>query len=392
MEGDGAGELYLNGKEKDLTISQVLERDIVEMNLRNLSNLKECIDKEETAWIFGTGVSVVAGMPLWGSLLQKMWMLLVPKSFHSEAVDKDDPFFSARKSIEEGLNPEDLGFKNGKAKSIEVFRDVNLLEAAEYMDYYIRLFSDQGSPNARRPETRHVVLKELLRKILKASFRPLVGEEKGKVITYNYDDVLEFCLEEVSEGNTEQIAVIAEQDDNINKPEREHPIRIYHPHGAINVTGSRLGVDSAKVVLTEGSYYSLEQVKYSWQNSVQAKALTDSHCIFVGFSGEDYNFRRIIKNVGPSKTPDMHYIFVAVNDLIKSIYGQARDENTGALCMDRILEGGQYALERLYCLEKLHMQYTYWTHYGITPIFTSYRELPEMIGMVLSKSISGDAA
>lgn len=133
--------------------------------------------------------------------------------------------------------------------------------------------------------------------------------EKGSVITYNYDDLLEFCLDKVANASSHEVQVICDCDER--KTDNSQRINIHHPHGALSIKRNRFSKESEHIILTEHSYYQMEQKAYSWQNSVQAKALMDTSCAFIGFSGDDYNFRRIIKNVDCACKP-RHYIFSAL--------------------------------------------------------------------------------
>ncbi len=112
--------------------------------------------------------------------------------------------------------------------------------------------------------------------------------------------------------------------DNCRYPGNQK-IRVYHPHGKIHLFSEWKPRESDNIVLTESSYYSMESKVYNWANSIQAKALAEKSCVFVGFSGADYNFRRIIKNCHELKDGEeaRHYIFIGINSLVKKIFANA---------------------------------------------------------------------
>ena len=138
----------------------------------------------------------------------------------------------------------------------------------------------------------------------------------------------------------------------------------------------------------------MEQKAYSWQNSVQAKALMDTSCAFIGFSGDDYNFRRIIKNVDCACKP-RHYIFFCLNDLFHELYQEEVDKRyEEELLMSaaggdsevkkdeirrELLEDKNFVYENIQLIDRLFAQYHYWRRHGIIPIWTTFDELPELI-------------
>lgn len=67
---------------------------------------------------------------------------------------------------------------------------------------------------------------------------------------------------------------------------------------------------SAKVILAESDYYEEEQVNYSWTNVLQSYGMLRTNMIFLGFSGADYNFRRLVKHIEKEKRDrQQYYIF-----------------------------------------------------------------------------------
>ena len=228
----------------------------------------------------------------------------------------------------------------------------------------------------------------------------LGARKSGTVITYNYDDVLEFCLQEIDELADTKVRVICDCDED--KTEKPDKINIHHPHGALKVVGSRLGKESNHIILTESSYYQMEQAVYKWENSVQAKALVETNCIFVGFSGEDYNFRRIIKNIGfqPKGSEIKHYIFFCIDDLVKSVYGEEVERRYEEACKKNsaimgysiqeqrklkdnirknIIHEESFTYEGIQLINMLYARYSYWKRHGIVPIWSTFEELPEMV-------------
>lgn len=265
----------------------------------------------------------------------------------------------------------------------------------------------------------------------------LLSEEREKpscnVITYNYDNLLEFFLKEnysCTEGR--EMKIFCEED--MDKVSEYKKINIYHPHGCLKVIEDNLEPkDTEKIILTESSYYRVEQKAYRWENSVQAKAFLDTSCIFIGFSGQDYNFRRMIKNIAheDNDKSNKHFIFFCVDSFIEKLIGEEADKRLREQCVKEKLEEGiragmkpdklselvcrsatevksdseyrkkweaqieeimkedNFAYENVQLLYFLYAQYMYWTRYGIVPIWTTFEELPGKVKRMRKNSMSG---
>ena len=164
-----------------------------------------------------------------------------------------------------------------------IFDDVNVLESAEYMWNYVKSFFP-AKQEEEQESLAEAVLDSLIKKTLSINLQQeklreefqnqalekialILKEYKGTVITYNYDNLLEFCLAQIAGVPAEDIKVYCDRDEDFRSdPEK---INIYHPHGKLNVVEEENGKESEFTVLTESSYYDLEQQLYNWQNSVQ---------------------------------------------------------------------------------------------------------------------------
>lgn len=140
-------------------------------------------------------------------------------------------------------------------------------------------------------------------------------------ITYNFDTLLEATLSSSYglEIDKDYHVYVDAQDPIFGdgKPE------IYHIHGSIPVPISKAdhtviqeGKQSKKIIFAEDDYYDIERISYNWTNLVQADFLQRSNCVFLGFSADDYNFRRIVKLM--PKGDNCHYLFIALDGKIKA--------------------------------------------------------------------------
>lgn len=385
-----------------LKINEILEPSICKMNDENIKKLEEIVSSEKVTWILGAGISVPAGLPQWETLLAKMWSRLSELEIEGENSSgiENRPFIEARKGIISSITDR-TQYKTKVKMAMEgkgstVFQGANLLEAAEYIQNYINELIQQ-----RRGTEDKRLFFQILRGLIKDSIQPervredlvdilktqaideianlLAAKKSGIAITYNYDDILELCIEKKN-VEVKDINVVDDKSNDFSVIERK--INIYHPHGALNVVGSQSVKDSERIVLTETSYYDLEKKTYNWENSIQARALLDTTCVFIGFSGEDYNFRRIIKNVdylGSEGKKGKHYILVSINAMVESLFKVAKKSDEELI---NLLSDEKCCYEKLQMIQKLYAQYVYWRKHGITPIWTTYAELPEVIRQI----------
>lgn len=137
-----------------------------------------------------------------------------------------------------------------------------------------------------------------------------IATEKNvkQIITYNYDDLIEYEHTNPKEFVSVYNGTIANLDGL--KP-------IYHVHGYI----SRNEIFPGTPVLSEREYHKLYSRMHHWSNVVQLNALYTTTCFFIGFSMTDPNQRRLLdlaRNVdlgtidtGKAK----HYIFMRRQNL-----------------------------------------------------------------------------
>lgn len=374
-----------------MKLNGILEKQILKLNEENYSSLKKKVESGEVTWVLGAGISVPAGLPQWDELLAKMWARLT--EIESEMAEDEvyaifeiarndklsgiTDYSSFRKKVDDAY----------KGEYKHIFSGINVLESAEYLWNYI----DSLVPNEVAMQER--ILKALIRGALSIGMNEvklrenLVNQavgilakllakcQNGNVITYNYDNILEFCLQEIGGVTDKDVKVVCDCDQD--KSEQAGKINIHHPHGALRIVDGNFGKESKRIILTESSYYDMERKAYNWENSVQAKALMETSCIFMGFSGEDYNFRRIIKNIDfhfREETPK-HYMFFCIDNLVENIFGKGLDEDE----RKALVRSEGFIYENIQMINRLYAQYHYWEKHGILPVWSTFEELPKMI-------------
>lgn len=411
-----------------LKTEELLGKRIADQNALNLDRLKNLTSAGKVTWILGAGISKSAGVPLWSECLLRMWARIL-------YLEKEDNL-KAGKEFRDTLNdmksqikkPEKVLRKinltiSGKMTS-EILNGVNTLEAAEYIQNFV---AESVSRFSNKDELYEQAFVRLLRDALKPELSPkeildklknqVIGllasyftrqvneNKKVTVISYNFDNLLEFALE--NEGLEKRYCYI-KNPGTTEVFNGKKGVYIYHPHGTVSVVPTVLSEDSGRFVLAESNYGRLEQKAYIWENSIQAKALHESSCVFLGFSGEDYNFRRIIKNMesDEERQDTVHYLFLSLESLVKKMFGSAvnkkllgdvprteeeRERLLGHISkteydavLRQLLKNEEMIYERMLIIKKLYAQYLYWERHNIIPIWTTRDELPEMVGRIIT--------
>lgn len=409
-----------------LKIKELLGEKIAEYNEKNLSNLKKRVQANKVSWVLGAGVSKSIGLPLWGECLLSMWgRILLIERMNTKSNPYHDTLIELKK--ENSGNPSFLN----KVKEIvegnqnsEILNGINTLEAAEYIKNFVKESIQEENPESSNDIQKSYEMGYF--SLIKASFQlnmeadkvydkmkgqvlgilaeyfTKMAKERKKVtvITYNFDDLLEFALEK---------AGLKACDCHVKNPgtskvlEEESGVHIYHPHGTLSVVPNSFSEESHKLVLAESDYEELESKSYIWQNSIQAESLHNSSCIFIGFSGEDYNFRRILKNMESGKAcqDNKHYMLISIESFVKRLFKnqiekkilenesrteKEREDLLNNLTKDQfdaalkqLLSEKDMIYERTLIIKRLYAQYLYWGNHNIIPIWVTREELPIMI-------------
>lgn len=413
-----------------LRINDILEPKIVQMNDKNLDELKQHIQEDKITWIIGAGASKSVGIPLWTEAILKMWGRILMIDGGESAIEEAKCFRDTHNKLISEIKSKDIFGKkwnkgvDGKDNN-DILNEINPLESAEYIINFINEIANNIGETSE--DTSQILLKSIVKEVLDAGCnsedlkKKIHGNIPGilakyfadrakknqltDVIVYNFDDILEFALE--AQGLSENECYIKTPDSS-DRLSNLVKISIYHPHGLISIADSNLVEDSESIVLTESSYKRLEEKAYIWENSVQAQALLNTNCVFIGFSGDDYNFRRIIRNMDNTKELDhkKHYFFLSIETFVKNIFKSEIDrtllgvdsrteeererflednKNQREKILKDLLKDEKMIYEKILITKRLYAQYLYWERYGIIPIWTTRGELPEMLKSILEK-------
>jgi hypothetical protein len=141
----------------------------------------------------------------------------------------------------------------------------------------------------------------------------IIGSKRGKVnkvITYNYDDILETYL--LYHGYMPNTIT------NVPYVKIDSDIDIYHPHGYLP---SYWGTDSERIILDQDSYSAVGGISNPFYREIEGSVLS-STCLLIGISGRDrglndllvQSFSNHISRVVPKKV--LGFIFKLESELM----------------------------------------------------------------------------
>lgn len=398
--------LFLNTYEENKKVLDELKIKISDNN-----------NSDEWMLCLGAGVSMSAGLPNWYGLLARITAQIISSEPHfSSEETKDvtgDKGAGFRKAYYKDVNEFYQKFSNATAfyqkmeKSFsgeyeKVFNGINVLEAAEYIRNFVEQSLGQQKENLteskeiREKTNRNMnyFIQEACKDALKdnwendettlAAVAGLMKNDKRdivhNVITYNYDNLLEHYLRDISGCEKEKVFSIIKENE-MKAFKTKDGWNIYHIHGRLPVIEYPGEDMSKKVILTESDYYEEENLSYSWTNTLQSYAIMCLNIIFIGFSGTDYNFRRIIKYIDEEKADNKRrYIFFLVDDIVKAVLG--KDIKNEKDCIERLIKkmnqpDSEYAYEKLLINYMIQAQTSYWRKHKLDVIWSSIEELPD---------------
>ena len=397
-----------------------------------IERVKESIRNGQTALVLGAGISKPSEMPLWGPLISKT----MGYAIHYDLAGKRQPRFYTKDTPEgKCLLDQSKDLIDGK---LQLLGKVNPLEAAEYV---VQLFYDGVSRGRTRRKLEEAAITSMIGRIVDVSKTPkelllkdapelkdkvsrgtglpeavadagaaeiaarntmfavsyLLSAENGirHAMTYNYDPLVQEHMLDLYGMKEEHLITHPGQwnkDAIGNADARE----IYHVHGF--VPGQRhldrhcdqvFPSSHGPLVLSEDSYYRIEREEsYNWSSSIQSYLLNKYDCLFVGFSADDYNFRRILRQRGVTENADPshpHYLILTIDDWVQNIYQDVCRANIGKdstmnvdgvkkLSRDSILLL-QYALEA---------RANYWKRFMINPIWITVNDIPRLLTSLLA--------
>lgn len=323
-----------------LKLEDYLDDGVLCVRKDRIDDLAEQAKRRRAALVLGAGVSASVHLPDWSNLLSACFGTalasgLIRKTVHEGGTyleGGENPYNRAHKAYEgEDKTTVDLLLRELTApkKSIRPPLDHNPLENGQYFFQALEPLTEQYGVTDKEFQNKlfmYLVSKGLTFSgdIDKTRYTTLglcaeliATRTITHTITYNFDTLLEANLmrcQGLEIGRDYDVFVDGKGGAGV----KDRPV-LYHVHGSIPISvgdPEPKVVASRSVVFAEDEYYDVERVAYNWVNVVQADFLRRFCCAFVGFSADDYNFRRIVKLV-PKTEEQCHYLFIALDGKIK---------------------------------------------------------------------------
>lgn len=274
-------------------------QDSNDTSLNVLENVKKNVEQTKISLFIGAGVSMDAKLPSWEELLKAL------------LIQNDNMPFKY-------INDANANAISGSLANSSIVMGRYIIEG--YRDALKRKYNSQ-SDNWIDDNTKAIVsrkIREVLYRnvnnstnseLVKAIAQVAKSENVEKIISYNYDDLIETEIEAQKKGkDKKQFIPVYNETMDLSVG----TVPIYHVHGFIPRDNESPGVP----VLSEMEYHKLYSRMHHWANVVQLNALYTTTCFFIGFSMTDPNQRRLLDlarnidlgsiNAGKAQ----HYIFL----------------------------------------------------------------------------------
>lgn len=406
-------------------LNMILMDDFRDHNATLLKVLKEKLQAGETdpssrkiLPVLGSGISAPAGLPTWDNLLNLLFpirleMQMLPPEIKSSLLQDPQKYGDVLDALNTGnMIPPYCG---------------------DYLEYgeYIKQACDNGNPTIQGQEFLERTKKAMIdyrgntftcsdiqdqENYILGKVSRLIFRFSLNAITYNFDNLLEACLAIVC--GAQNVKCIAEADKMYTDWDLS-TIKVYHVHGSLQMDGlEAYGTASQKITFAESEYYDAEHFGYEWLNAVQAERIHHKNMVIIGFAAQDFNFKRILRNMKPydtvkkvedlTKDDPIHFIFLPVEDIFKSIklpldmlteqqmvnhadFPQEMKTRLSAHLLKGILKDEEKILKQNYFLKAVIATYMiykeeYLHKYHIYPIWTSHTVLPTMLDYLISST------
>lgn len=153
------------------------------------------------------------------------------------------------------------------------------------------------------------------------------------VVNYNYDDLIETCINKISENrnvrgkSSDQKSVrkaVSQVGRLLYNPYGNQFLPIYHVHGLLPHENRSQLKEEDGFVLSRDEYFESMTDAYSWQTTTQLHFLRNNTCLFVGASLEDWNMLRII-NLACKYTKSTNIFSILAEESFTAENKQERD-------------------------------------------------------------------
>lgn len=384
-------------------VSSLLDKDIKKNQEIYREEIRQAVASGDISLALGAGISMPMKMPNWLGLISKLAGYAQQYADYSSNSTLKDPedIRRLRVALEQELTAGELTLFNG----------VNVLESGQYIEQLLYRAAKGRSAQELLKETLSIIIEQSLSPakwidekwkeshptlddprvhlVLAAEHNSLcavayllyVDHGFRRAITYNFDTLVQEYLIDIFGVSPDRIFTHPGVRSKYPRAGIKDPIDIFHVHGCIPRKASletpscAFPGESGQIILTESSYYNTEQSwAYNWQNSTQSYYLNRDSCVFVGFSADDYNFRRILKHLQVGMHPK-HYLILTIDNVAKEAWA--------AVCRRHLFSNTSQEdiqKETLQLLKiQLDMKSEYWISKGFYPIWVTVDDIPKFL-------------
>jgi type I restriction-modification system DNA methylase subunit len=231
------------------------------------SLIDEIGSKDNLVLFLGAGCSVGDEIPNWNKLLENLLFDLFNEHIEDEdllnrleLINKDDKFFKIKEKLDKS----------------------NLMLGRFIKEMLDERFTEQTRMSLYNNDIRDICGNSTLNAI--SDFIRDNKDSINGIITYNFDDLLEFYLDK------RHINYNSIYNGGINPSQDQIPI--YHVHGYLP---KDIVVENDSVIFGEKEYHIQYGDPHSWQNMIPLKFLREKTVLFIGLSMDDPNLRRLLE-------------------------------------------------------------------------------------------------
>lgn len=323
-----------------------------------LSELKSFYHKGQFSLFLGAGVSSSAGMPDWDTLLNSLFVSYLSIELESSPTWSEDEI----KELVERLSHFDERSALVSARYLRKGFLKSVTEDKRFRDEITK------SLYALRNKNKSID-SDLIKQISLMCMPRRTGAKVQSVYTYNFDDLVERKLKELS------IAHKSIYSGTGNHLPEELPV--YHVHGFLpEDTDEYDNVQNSTLVFAEEGYHQVYSDPYHWSNLVQLNGLQGNTCLMVGLSMADPNLRRLLDISARNTERTSHFAFMKRITDESFCYDTDKDGKKHKAISN--IKSGSVFLQHHHALNEELMK-----ELGVKVIwYEKYEEIPEMLGSI----------
>lgn len=246
-----------------------------------IQKLKTAYNQDDLVLCLGAGVSIDEGLPNWERLIKSLIKDFLRSNYNKNI-----------ENLQNEINDEFGSFSN-----ITLGRFIKKALKSKF-HYQLKKCLYEEYSRTHNSESLLDTVTDFCRPV------------RGKfgiysIITYNYDDLLEFYLEKKGVKHT----VIYREYDVAEKDS----LPIYHVHGFLPQKGRLDKQMKNSIVFDEEEYHYQYEKPFSWQNLTQLNLFKDKTVLFIGVSGTDPNLRRLLDIARAYSKDDINHYAILKN-------------------------------------------------------------------------------